>query len=237
MKPIDPPPAAAAVFGSATEVAVRYAGWLAGPGVERGLIGPREVSRLWKRHLLNCAALQEPLAAALPPPSPAGDLAAKNRPGQVCDLGSGAGLPGIVVTLLRPDLEVVLCEPSLRRSTFLTEVVADLGLTGTQVVRARAEELAGSRQFDVVVARAVAPLPRLVGWAMPLLRPAGQLLALKGDRAEAEAAAAGPPLHRLGARDVTVLPVEAGGISTRVVRVRRRAAAEQKGRRDERPAG
>lgn len=225
--PLAAPAAAAAVFGAATAVAERYAGWLAGPGVERGLIGPREVERLWDRHLLNSTALAVPLAEALPAPT-AGE-AASGAPGQVCDLGSGAGLPGIVLALLRPDLEVVLLEPLQRRVAFLEEVLADLELARVAVLRSRAEQLAGSRQFDVVVARAVAPLDRLVRWSLPLLRPTGQLLALKGERAEAELAAAAATLGRLPVARSCVLTVAAGAVPTRVVRVVRQAGPAGEG--------
>ncbi len=127
-------------------LAERYAELLATDGVVRGLIGPREAPRLWERHLLNCAALAEVL--------PDGAT--------VCDLGSGAGLPGLVVAIARPDLSVTLVEPLLRRTTFLEEVAAELGLESVEVVRGRAEELHGQRTFDVVTSRAVAPLERLL---------------------------------------------------------------------------
>lgn len=208
MKPPAPPPEAVAVFGPSLPTAERYAGWLAEAGVVRGLIGPREVERLWPRHLLNCAALQEPLDAAVPP----------GTGGTVCDLGSGAGLPGIVLALLRPDLDVVLLEPLQRRADFLTDVVADLALPRTRVLRGRAEDVTGQLEVEVVVARAVAPLDRLAGWAVPLLEPGGQLLALKGARAQAELAAAAE-LDRLGVGARDILEVTGGGHSTRVVRL------------------
>lgn len=177
------PEAARAVFGERLPLLVRYAGLLAGAGVQRGLLGPREAPRLWERHLLNCAGLSELL--------PEGAV--------VLDLGSGAGLPGVVLAALRPDLSVVLVEPMLRRADFLTEVVRDLALPGVLVRRARAEELAGSVLVDTVVARAVAPLAKLTGWALPLLHPGGRLLALKGERADAEVEAAGPAIAGLRA--------------------------------------
>jgi len=161
-------------FGSRAELLVRYAGWLAGPGTVRGLLGPREVPRLWERHLLNSVALAELLP----------DRA------RLVDIGSGAGLPGLAVACVRPDLTVDLVEPLLRRTDFLTEVVTDLDLgQQVRVVRGRAEDSAvldkvGSAQF--VTARAVAPLDRLVRWSFPLLRPGGSLLALKGTGAEDE---------------------------------------------------
>ena len=160
-------------------LAERYAAWLAGEGVVRGLIGPREVPRLWDRHLLNCAVLTDAF--------PTGSRT-------VADLGSGAGLPGIVVALRRPDLEVTLVEPLLRRATFLEEVGEDLGLRNVQVVRARAEDLHGQASFDVVTSRAVAPLPRLLEWSMPLVAARGRLVAMKGTRARQEVELAEPVL-------------------------------------------
>lgn len=172
----DPVDLAELVFGDVLPLAARYAAWLANAGVERGLIGPREVPRLWERHLLNCAVVGELLHA-------------RER---VVDVGSGAGLPGIPLALVRPDCTYVLLEPLQRRAAFLTEVVADLGLESyVSVLRARAEEVARSGEtYDVAVARAVAPLDRLAAWCLPLLRPGGRVLALKGERAAGEVAAA-----------------------------------------------
>ena len=200
-----PPPVAAHVFGPTLEQARRYAALLAGDGVARGLIGPREVPRLWDRHLLNCAVV----APAVP------------HRATVCDLGSGAGLPGIVWALLRPDLQVTLMEPSARRAQFLLEAVSQLRLGHVGVVRARADGQAGDMAFDVVTARAVAPLGRLARWALPLCRPGGELLALKGGAAEAELCAAEPALHRLGARSWRVEAWGADLVSppTTVIRV------------------
>ena len=168
-----PPPAAAAAFGAAFPLAQRYVALLAGPGVERGLIGPREPARLWTRHLLNSVALAE----FVPPDA------------EVVDVGSGAGLPGIPLALARPDLQVTLLEPMARRVSFLEEVVADLELTTVQVRRGRADDVA-ARSVDVAVARAVAPLDRLVAMTLPMLRPGGRLVALKGQNAADEIAAA-----------------------------------------------
>jgi 16S rRNA (guanine527-N7)-methyltransferase len=202
-----PPVAAIEIFGDALASIERYGQLLATTGLERGLLGPREVDRLWERHLLNCAALERWLPDQ----------------GQVVDLGSGAGLPGVVVALLRPDLDVVLLEPMLRRATFLSEVVAELAMPRVSVVRARAEEWANESPAaaDVVVARAVAPLSRLVGWAAPLLAPDGVLLALKGRAASQELSAAGATLDRLGIVERGVHPVAVGASVTNVVRLQR----------------
>jgi 16S rRNA (guanine527-N7)-methyltransferase len=184
-----PPPEAARVFGPRLELAERYAALLVGPGTERGLLGPREASRLWPRHLLNCAVL----APHIPPGA------------SVCDLGSGAGLPGLVIAILRPDVRMTLLEPLLRRSVFLGEAVTSLGLPHVQVRRGRAEDVAGSLTVDVVAARAVAPLERLVSWSMPLLRPGGVLLALKGAAAAEEAAVVRASMQSRGVASVDVL--------------------------------
>ncbi|MFD5561058.1 16S rRNA (guanine(527)-N(7))-methyltransferase RsmG [Kitasatospora griseola] len=199
------PEAAGRVFGDRLPMAVRYTELLATAGVQRGLIGPREVPRLWDRHVLNCAVLAELLPAEV----------------SLCDVGSGAGLPGIPVALARPDVSVTLLEPLLRRTTFLEEVVRELGLDNVTVLRGRAEEMIGKLAVDVVTARAVAPLDRLAGWGMPLLRPYGQMLALKGDTAEQELTESRAALTRLGAVKWSVIGVGEGVLETqtRVVRV------------------
>jgi 16S rRNA (guanine527-N7)-methyltransferase len=214
----DPPPAAAAVFGDRLPLAVRYAELLAGPGVERGLLGPREAPRLWERHLLNCAGLA--------------DLLEPEQ--QVLDAGSGAGLPGIVLGIRLPDVEVILVEPLLRRATFLEEAVAELGLANVSVRRARVEELAGKTLVDVVTARAVAPLDRLATWTLPLVRTGGRLLALKGDQADAELAAGRPALRRAGAESAEVVTVGSADLLTeaRVVVVVRSAVPIDRRRAD-----
>lgn len=194
------------LFGDRYELAVRYEEILRTDGVERGLVGPRESDRMWERHLLNCAALG--------PAVPAGST--------VVDVGSGAGLPGLVLAISRPDLSICLVEPLLRRATFLTEVVQRLGLSGiVEVRRARAEAMHGELLVDVVTARAVAPLERLAGWSLPLLRPGGVLLALKGDRARAELAAAESALPRLGGEFWSVEVLGQGLVDppVRVVRI------------------
>ncbi|MGH3292105.1 MAG: 16S rRNA (guanine(527)-N(7))-methyltransferase RsmG [Trebonia sp.] len=199
-------PEAAEVFGAALDQARRYAELLATDGVTRGLIGPRETERLWDRHLLNCAVVAELMPER----------------GVLVDIGSGAGLPGVVLAMMRPSLRVVLLEPLLRRSVFLEECVAELGLSNATVLRARAEEKAAAHiGADIATARAVAPLDRLVGWAAPLLRPGGELLALKGQSASEEIAAAQPVLSRLGVRSAEVLQAGHGRVvmATTVVRV------------------
>lgn len=198
------PEAAREVFGDAGGKAERYAELLAGPGVERGLIGPNEVPRLWERHLLNSAAV----ASLVPAPC------------SLVDLGSGAGLPGIVLALLLPESDVTLLEPALRRTIFLEECVAELGLGNARVWRARAEETAGALAVDVVTARAVAPLDRLAALALGLLKPGGIVLAVKGAKAEAEVQAAGEALRRLGVRDVEVLVARGGKVDPAATVVR-----------------
>jgi len=201
---IRPPPGAAGVFGPALGEAGAYARILATRGVEQGLIGPREVPRLWDRHLLNCAVVAELIG---------------ERDQTLVDIGSGAGLPGIVLALVRPELNVTLLEPMERRCRFLSECVAELGLGNASVLRGRAEDVV--LRADVATARAVAPLGRLAGWAAGVLRPGGQILAIKGQAAEEELAAARPVLSRLGVRSAEVLRVGHGRVisATTVVRV------------------
>jgi 16S rRNA (guanine527-N7)-methyltransferase len=205
LSPPPPPDEAVEIFGSALETARQFAQILASDGVTRGLIGPRETPRLWDRHLVNCAVVAELLPDQ----------------GELVDIGSGAGLPGVVLAMLKPRLRVVLLEPLLRRSVFLEECVARLGMANATVVRARAEEMTGAIRADVATARAVAPLDRLAGWAAGVLRPGGQLLAIKGQSAAEELEAARPVLSRLGARKAEVLRVGHGRVipATTVVRV------------------
>ncbi|MGH3096036.1 MAG: 16S rRNA (guanine(527)-N(7))-methyltransferase RsmG [Streptosporangiales bacterium] len=196
----DPPRSAASLFGDRVDVAIEYAELLAGPGVERGLLGPREAARLWDRHIVNCAVLGELI--------PAGS--------SLIDVGSGAGLPGVVLAVLRPDLNVTLVEPMARRTAFLTMCIEHLHLERVDVRRARAEELAGTVTADVVTSRAVARLPRLLSWTIPLAWPAGIVLALKGASVDAEIAELGVPGH--GARVPATLAA-AGVDNLEVVRV------------------
>jgi 16S rRNA (guanine527-N7)-methyltransferase len=209
-----------AVFGARLPLARRFAEHLATSGVERGLIGPREAPRIWDRHVLNCAVV----APLLPDGA------------RVVDVGSGAGLPGIPLALARPDVSIVLVEPLARRVDWLREVIADLGVA-VDVERGRAEDDVVRRRWegaDVVTARAVAPLARLAGWCLPLLRPGGQLLAVKGasaaDEVERDAQAVRklgggvPRIERCGAGIIdppsTVVVVER--VAGRPVRSRRR---------------
>jgi 16S rRNA (guanine527-N7)-methyltransferase len=203
---------AAAVFGESLPLARRYAEVLATAGVERGLIGPREADRLWERHLLNCAVVADLFPAGA----------------SVCDVGSGAGLPGLVLALMRPDLDMHLVESLQRRADFLRETVSMLGLANVTVLRDRAENLAGTLRTDVATARAVAPLDRLAGWCLPLLRPGGTLLALKGAKAAEELAAAEPALRKLGASEWGVEQVGAEVLADPTTVVRVTASAEER---------
>ncbi len=196
------------VFGDRVERAAAYRDLLATAGVERGLIGPREVPRLWDRHLLNCAYL--------------GDVVEDGA--SVLDIGSGAGLPGIPLALARPDVQVRLVEPLERRYTFLREAIAELDLRDQiAVARGRAEDVRGEFSASVVTARAVAPLATLYGWALPLVVTGGHLVAIKGRSAADEIAAAADVLRQMGITAepevLRVGPDEESG--TTVVRVAR----------------
>lgn len=208
-------PSAERLFGERLDLAEQFAQLLATEGPERGLIGPREVERLWERHILNCALLADAIA-----PGPA----------RVADIGSGAGLPGVVLALARPDLHITLVETMQRRTTWLEEVDQQLGL-GLEIVRARAEELHGSRSFEVVTARAVAALDKLARWTLPLVADGGELLAMKGSSAPTEIEKAHKVLTRLGGIDPRIVKYGADEVEvpTTVVHVRRRAQATRKG--------
>ncbi len=215
-----PPPVALEVFGEALPRAVAYAEKLATDGVIRGLIGPHEVPRLWERHLLNCAVLGELIDPGL----------------AVVDVGSGAGLPGIVLAIVRPDLRVTLLEPLARRVAFLEECRAALELANLTVLRGRAEDpatLPAVGGTDVVTARAVAPLGRLVRWCLPLLRAGGRLLAVKGESASAEVAAYRQEIGRCDGGSVVVRRCGDGMLQrpTIVVEVVRRQERRTEGRR------
>ena len=171
--------ARAELFGAGAEVIRQYVDILASRGIEWGVVGPREGERLWERHILNSIA-----GASLFPEG-----------ATVVDVGSGAGLPGIPLAILRPDLKVTLLESLLRRSNFLDLAVEELGLADrVRVVRARAED--HHERYTVVASRAVAPLPRLIGWCAPLMTGGGKILALKGSSAETELAESSKELRR-----------------------------------------
>jgi 16S rRNA (guanine527-N7)-methyltransferase len=203
------PESAAGVFGALLPVATEFVARLATDGVIRGLIGPREVPRLWERHVLNSAAVAEVVPHGA----------------RVVDVGSGAGLPGIPLGIARPDLELTLVEPMARRVEFLEEVVAALAAPSGlrwRVVRGRAEERSVAKAVgpvDVVTARAVAPLPRLVGWCRGLMRPGSQLVALVGASALAALPSMVPELEAAGMRNVHARAVgaELGDAATTVV--------------------
>lgn len=207
---VEPEPAAAAeLFGDRVELARSYAAALVAHGEERGLIGPQELPRLWTRHILNCA-----VAAPLFPTG-----------GRVGDVGSGAGLPGIVLAIARPDVTWELIEPMERRVAWLEEQVSTLGLTNVSIHRARAEEVGVEGLLDAVTARAVSALRTLIPWTAPLVRDGGELILLKGRNAETEIDAAAKQIRRFKLSDVRVEVLGAGMIAeeTRVVRARVRA--------------
>lgn len=224
MKPTDSPeptappapPSALGVLSSALPQAEQFAELLTREATVRGLIGPREVPRLWERHILNCAVITE----LMPTDS------------SVCDIGSGAGLPGIVLAIRRPDLRVTLVEPLLRRTTFLELAVSTMGLSNVHVHRGRAEELHGEPEwaggFDVVTSRAVAPMDRLSRWSLPLVRPEGLFLAMKGSSAPDELAAAATVIRQHGGRDASVETVGAQWLSPPVTVVRIRKKGEKR---------
>lgn len=197
--------AATAIFGDRLPLAQRYVEHLATTGIERGLIGPREVLRLWARHVLNCAAVQEYIAEGA----------------SVADVGSGAGLPGLCLAIARPDLSITLIEPLERRVIWLHEVVEDLGLENVKILRSRAEQAVGQVEADVVTARAVSALVGLVDITLPILRGTGELLALKGRSAREEIKKAKKKLNRFGARETEILTAGEGLLDepTTVVRV------------------
>ena len=189
--PIEQEPASAAVvFGDRIEVARQYTADLARRGEELGLIGPLELPRLWSRHIINCA-LVAPLL----------------RPGKTGDVGSGAGLPGLVLAIARPDVELVLIEPMERRTDWLRSEADDLGLANVTVVRARAEDAWDDVTLDQVTARAVTALTKLIPATAPLLRSGGEMLFMKGARVEQEMEAAAKVIRkaRLSTPEVLVL--------------------------------
>ncbi len=183
-----PPRLAAEIFGERLPLAVQYADLLVTTGISHGLLGPREAPKVWERHIVNCA-----MAESLLP-----------HRTRLIDLGSGAGLPGLALAIARPDLRITLVEPLARRTDWLVAAVETLGLSQVSVHRARAEDLVGLIQATVVTARAVAKIEQLVSWSWPLMPQGGRLLALKGQSASEELAAAQPWMARLGVKSSTV---------------------------------
>ena len=171
-----------------------YAGWLGSAGVERGLIGPREVDKLWDRHILNCTAVADPELELIPTAA------------TVIDVGSGAGLPGLVWAITRPDLTLTLVDTKQRRVAFLNEVATDLGLSGwVTAMHARGQDVAGTVSAHIVTARALAPLERLIPWLAPLVAPGGEILAMKGSSVSDEIRDAAPAIAQCGAKSVEVV--------------------------------
>ena len=197
------PPAAAVLFGDRLDVARAFTGNLAAQGEERGLIGPLELPRLWSRHILNCAIVSPLL-----------------RPGVVGDIGSGAGLPGLVLAIARPDVSFVLIEPMERRIAWLNEQVNELGLSNVTVIRARAEEAKLSAPLDQVTARAVSAFRKLLPLTAPLVRDGGELVLMKGAGAQAEVDAATKEMRKYKVHDVIVETLGEGVLDevTRVIR-------------------
>jgi 16S rRNA (guanine527-N7)-methyltransferase len=197
------PAVAAELFGDRIDVARAFTANLVSQGEERGLIGPLELPRIWSRHILNCVILAPLL-----------------RPGVVGDVGSGAGLPGLVLAIARPDVRFVLIEPMERRVAWLTEQVAELGLDNVSVIRGRAEDAKLPEQLDQVTARAVSAFRKLIPLTAPLLRPGGELVLMKGAGAPAEVGAATKELRKYAVHDVEVLTLGEGVLDdvTRVIR-------------------
>lgn len=183
--------AAEKIFGERLGLAERYVEHLATSGTERGLIGPREIPRLWSRHVLNCAVIESEIA----------------RGSHVADVGSGAGLPGLCLAIARPDLELTLIEPLERRVIWLQEVVDDLGLDNVTVMRTRAELAVGLVKADVVTARAVSALSNLAGLTIPLLDGEGEVVAIKGRSAAEEIDKAAKTIRKLGGVQTSVVTV------------------------------
>lgn len=202
--PLEAEPAAAALlFGARLDVARTFTENLAAQGEERGLIGPLELPRLWSRHILNCAIVAPLL-----------------RPGLVGDIGSGAGLPGLVLAIARPDVSFVLIEPMERRIAWLSEQVDELGLSNVRVVRARAEDVKLETPLDQVTARAVSAFRKLLPLTTPLLRDGGELVLMKGAGAQAEVDAAAKEIRRFRVHDVAIEVLGEGVLDevTRVIR-------------------
>ncbi|ANE05193.1 16S rRNA (guanine(527)-N(7))-methyltransferase RsmG [Corynebacterium crudilactis] len=188
------PPAAAEIFGDNLEKAIAYHESLATDGSIRGFIGPREVPRLWDRHILNCGVIGEAMDEGI----------------SVADIGSGAGLPGIPLAIARPDLKITLIEPLLKRSVYLNEVKEALQLDNVTVIRGRAEEKIVRKQVglvDLVTSRAVAPLGKLATWSLPLVKIGGRMVAMKGSSVEEEIERDAKEIRKAGGSDIKVYTV------------------------------
>ena len=205
------PTAAAEVFGERLPLAEAYHRSLATDGSTRGFIGPRELPRLWDRHILNCAVIGEVMETGA----------------SIADVGSGAGLPGIPLAIARPDLRITLIEPLLKRSVYLAEVVELLGLDNVTVIRGRAEEKSVLRALgtgmDLVTSRAVAPLGKLAGWSLPLVRIGGAMVALKGSSVTEELERDATLIRRAGGGKAEILTVGTQHLAepTTVIRIPR----------------
>lgn len=189
------PDIAADIFGDRLELAVAYHHSLATTAAERGFIGPKEVSRLWSRHILNCAVISDAFAQSQ----------------KVADIGSGAGLPGIPLAIARPDLSVTLIEPLLKRSTYLRQISEELELSNVTVVRGRAEEQQRAL-FDAVTSRAVAPLGKLAAWSLPLVRAGGSMIAMKGASVGEELERDAKVIAKAGGTDASIFTVGEGSV-------------------------
>ena len=183
--------AAERIFGDRLELAKRYVEHLATSGIERGLLGPREVPRLWSRHVLNCAVIESLMG----------------QDAEVADIGSGAGLPGLCLAIARPDLKLTLIEPLERRCIWLSEVIDDLELQNVTVMRGRAEQMVDVVNADYVTARAVSALSNLAGLTIPLLHGSGELIAIKGRSAAEEVTKAAKVIRKLGGTATEVLTI------------------------------
>lgn len=188
------PAEAQRLFGENLDKAIAYHASLATTGSERGFIGPREVPRLWDRHILNCAVIGEAMDEGV----------------HVIDIGSGAGLPGIPLAIARPDLNITLIEPLLKRSTYLREVCTELDLDNVTVIRGRAEDAAVQEQAgaaDIVTSRAVAPLGKLSRWSLPLAKIGGAMMAMKGSSVGEELERDGDEIHKAGGGEGEIFTV------------------------------
>ncbi|WP_038586638.1 16S rRNA (guanine(527)-N(7))-methyltransferase RsmG [Corynebacterium glutamicum] len=204
------PPAAAEIFGDNLEKAIAYHESLATDGSVRGFIGPREVPRLWDRHILNCGVIGEAMDEGI----------------SVADIGSGAGLPGIPLAIARPDLNITLIEPLLKRSVYLNEVKEALNLDNVTVIRGRAEEKVVRKQVglvDIVTSRAVASLGKLATWSLPLVKIGGRMVAMKGSSVEEEIERDAKEIRKAGGTDIKVYTVGEALLSepTTLISIRR----------------